>query len=483
MKLVKSLLLGSAAGLAAVAGAQAADLPDRKAAPVAVEYVRVCSTYGAGFFYIPGTDTCLRIGGRVRADDLYVEPFTRADDAIGFRAAAASRSTPAPRPPTACCARSSASRSTGTGTPSAEGASHDPDLAQAFIQFGGLTAGRVTSFFSNADLPTSISGTLRFDDAPDVDLFAYTFSFGNGFSATISSKRVCAPRASSTRVGIPAASVRGPVRVHSCSRAVRLVYGGQTDAGHRGEHPLRGHLGYGSALRRGAPDPRRRRSGEPVRGCQCGLVPACPWLCRAIADTSTAARSDCRGTSTCRCSAMATRSGLSGTYSSGAASYSGFAASSSVRAFGRASTPVSSDAAVGPVTGDLDKTHIWKSRRASRTTGRRSSVRASSVRSRGSSSADTPVWSRRSGTRSDNGTTILAGANVGFADFNEWRIGANAFWTPVSGLNLGVEVIYAEARLQRPRHPKASAAGSRGSLRLAGDVGAIEGRLRIQRDF
>ena len=32
MKLVKSLLLGSAAGIAAVAGAQAADLPSRKAA-------------------------------------------------------------------------------------------------------------------------------------------------------------------------------------------------------------------------------------------------------------------------------------------------------------------------------------------------------------------------------------------------------------------------------------------------------------------
>ena len=62
MKLVKSLLLGSAAGLAAVAGAQAADLPVKKAAPV--EYVRVCSAYGVGFFYIPGTDTCLRVPPR-----------------------------------------------------------------------------------------------------------------------------------------------------------------------------------------------------------------------------------------------------------------------------------------------------------------------------------------------------------------------------------------------------------------------------------
>ncbi|MDB5594211.1 MAG: hypothetical protein JWM36_1172, partial [Hyphomicrobiales bacterium] len=66
MKLGKSLLLGSAAAFVATAGAQAADLPMRKAAPV--EYVKVCDAYGAGFFYIPGTDTCIKVGGRVRAD-------------------------------------------------------------------------------------------------------------------------------------------------------------------------------------------------------------------------------------------------------------------------------------------------------------------------------------------------------------------------------------------------------------------------------
>src|SRR5918994_4284344 len=71
MKLVKSLLLGSAAGLAVVAGAQAADLPVRKAAPV-VEYVRVCSAYGVGFFFIPGTETCLRVSGRARAEYQYI---------------------------------------------------------------------------------------------------------------------------------------------------------------------------------------------------------------------------------------------------------------------------------------------------------------------------------------------------------------------------------------------------------------------------
>ncbi|KFB10598.1 porin [Nitratireductor basaltis] len=65
----KSLLLGSAVAVVAVSGAQAADAPvviypEPVAEPM--EYVRVCDVYGAGFFYIPGTETCLKIGGYVR---------------------------------------------------------------------------------------------------------------------------------------------------------------------------------------------------------------------------------------------------------------------------------------------------------------------------------------------------------------------------------------------------------------------------------
>ena len=65
MNLAKSLILGSAAGLIAVSGAQAADLPVKAKA---VEYVRICSLYGAGFYYIPGTDTCIKLAGYLRAD-------------------------------------------------------------------------------------------------------------------------------------------------------------------------------------------------------------------------------------------------------------------------------------------------------------------------------------------------------------------------------------------------------------------------------
>jgi len=65
MKMVKSLALSSAAALFAVGGAQAADLPVKAKA---VEYVRICSLYGAGFFYIPGTDTCIKLGGYFHGD-------------------------------------------------------------------------------------------------------------------------------------------------------------------------------------------------------------------------------------------------------------------------------------------------------------------------------------------------------------------------------------------------------------------------------
>ena len=64
----KQLILGASASLVILSGAQAADLPV-KGKPV--EYVRICSLYGAGFFFIPGTDTCIKIGGYLRADTTF----------------------------------------------------------------------------------------------------------------------------------------------------------------------------------------------------------------------------------------------------------------------------------------------------------------------------------------------------------------------------------------------------------------------------
>ena len=69
MSFTKSTLLGSAAVLAAVVGAQAADLPSKKAAPAT--YVKICDAYGAGFFYIPGTESCVKLGGKARFEFAY----------------------------------------------------------------------------------------------------------------------------------------------------------------------------------------------------------------------------------------------------------------------------------------------------------------------------------------------------------------------------------------------------------------------------
>ena len=92
MKLVKGLLLGSAAALAVVVGAQAADLPSKKAA--AVNYVKICDPYGSGFFFIPGTQTCVRLGGYVRAEYQYTPG--QSVYAIGGQAAATSPTSPLP---------------------------------------------------------------------------------------------------------------------------------------------------------------------------------------------------------------------------------------------------------------------------------------------------------------------------------------------------------------------------------------------------
>src|SRR5688500_5653089 len=80
---IKSLLLGSAAALAVVSGAQAADAVVA-AEPEPMEYVRVCDAYGTGFFYIPGTETCLKIGGQLRYEKRFSDGGTQKFDRDGL---------------------------------------------------------------------------------------------------------------------------------------------------------------------------------------------------------------------------------------------------------------------------------------------------------------------------------------------------------------------------------------------------------------
>src|ERR1700712_675098 len=76
---IKSLLLGSAAALAVVSGAHAADAVV-VAEPEPLEYVRICDAYGAGYFYIPGSETCLKIGGKVRTEGNWYNAYNPVDN-------------------------------------------------------------------------------------------------------------------------------------------------------------------------------------------------------------------------------------------------------------------------------------------------------------------------------------------------------------------------------------------------------------------
>ncbi|MDA9521882.1 polymerase [Bradyrhizobium sp. CCBAU 11434] len=220
MKMVKSILLGSAAGLIAASGAQAADLPVKAKA---IEYVKICSLYGAGFYYIPGTDTCIKLGGYIRAETVlgsnsiysgtvsgvgaahnrlsnYYTSRSRADFTIDTRTATEYGVV---RTFADLAFTWTAGGYTGAGTSTVNGAtayttSPGSQIAggaltvyYAFIQFAGFTLGRAQSQFSS---PWTNYPGNNFDGLPGgggweaVNQFAYTADFGQGITATFSAE-------------------------------------------------------------------------------------------------------------------------------------------------------------------------------------------------------------------------------------------------------------------------------------------------------
>ena len=444
MKLVKSLLLGSAAGFAAVAGAQAADLPSRKAAPAAVEYVRVCSAYGAGFFYIPGTETCLRVGGRIRAEYLVQETFNAPgfDTSAGYGFRARGRLNIDARTATAYGTLRTFIRfemtvsngsygqgvnSTGPQFTTARGGAGGTvsNLDKGFIQFGPVTAGRAQSFFDfYAD--THNYGPIRGSDMT-ANLLAYTATFGSGFSATVSLE----------------------------DRSERQVVGNFTSGGQT--YPdLVGSLnitqGWGSAQLSGAIFERNAQSnfigggfggGSDKTGfaVQAGVKINLPML------------------------AAGDELWLQAAYTEGGLSYLGYGGAGTGSTWGPNSTVgrlnfVNSDANVD-VFGSTKLTkgyaftaallHYW-----------------------------TPTIRQGlygSYSKLEYANNIGAIGNTGL-DPEELRVGSNLIWSPVAGLDIGVEVLYARAEIKN----RIQAAGRPAGILIKSDD-SFQGRLRIQRDF
>ncbi|MGC4025224.1 MAG: porin [Mesorhizobium sp.] len=206
---IKSLLLGSAAALVAVSGARAADAVEVVAEPEPMEYVRVCDTYGTGYFYIPGTETCLRIGGYVRYDisvgdgpygghttydksDYFTDGTISENDTYHKRARLSLRTWTGTETELGTLSTYTETRFNYT-----DGASSDPDVSAggfssslnfAWIQLGGFRVGKDESVFTTF---TGYAGGVIADDLVaygpfDTNLVSYTFDAGNGFSAIVS---------------------------------------------------------------------------------------------------------------------------------------------------------------------------------------------------------------------------------------------------------------------------------------------------------
>ncbi|KLK89438.1 hypothetical protein AA309_31460 [Microvirga vignae] len=409
------------------AGSQAADLPPRSTAPV--EAVRICSVHGAGFFTIPGTDICLRIGGRARGEIRYLEPGARADDAIGFRA----------RSRIALDARTQTSygllrakiqyeitRNTGNY------GSDTSRLDEAYVQFGGLTAGRLESFFDFYTNDYNFADLIVSEVKNNV--FAYTAKLGSDLSATIALEDAIERRLFAAPNG-PA--FPGEEFIPAGARVPDLV-------GQLLWEPDWGKAQLSAALHqiRSAnlvpeTDPALFVDTEYGFAVQAGLQIELPML------------------------AEGDELWLQAAYAEGALSYLGIG-DTSIKNMTLAQTDAYVDAtgAVGRSRGWAATAvfmHFWTPQ-----------IRHVMFGSYGV--VEYPA---------NSVVTTPAGGTLGFPDTTEWRIGSNLGWLPVSGLYLGVETLY---RQVDPRG-RVYVDNDPASGRLINSEEALEARLRVQRDF
>ena len=484
MKTVKSLLLGTAAGFVAIAGAQAADLPG-KAAPA--EYVRVCDTYGAGFFFIPGTDTCLRIGGFVRADfTLNTSPGNRLNgntavpgtQVLGTSYFDQYYSTSA-RLTLNLDARSnteygllrafgqfSAYRGAFDGSFSSQGlvnsgTGQSPrasaiNVERAFIQFAGITAGFSASFFNFYQGDVQLSGNLA-ATARSTTVLAYTASFGSGFSATVSIEdsmyrrygngdswygtAVAAP-------GLTSSSLQRPL-----SGAGGMTYAGQQIPDIVAN--LRVDQGWGSAQVMGALHQLRDFGYAGITNVPTAKAgDKMGWAVGAglRINLDMLARGDVLW--------------LQGVYSDGALDY----------AFGTANQGGDRQTISG--AGNLVGVN------ALNTQLRDAAVILGAIQT-------TKAWSVAAGFRHfwtpalrsavfGSYTNIDQPAASTLWDVKYWTVGVNTIWSPVRNLDLGVEVVYhnIQARTQAGGPPVIAPSNT-----LRGQEGAWVGTIRIQRNF
>lgn len=203
MKAIRSVLLGSAVGLVTVVSAQAADMAV-KAAPV--KFVSLCSEFGAGFYQVPGKDSCLSIGGTVRLDlginaDGNGGPFVSGapgvdDNSGGNDIMIHGRGTAwidyrqmTGWGPANFFLSAAAEGSGGPGGSTSQASIY---VKRGFVQWAGFTLGKNQSFFDfhNGDFSY---GAYHFGGGSNTYDFgtllaAYSYKFGPGFTASVAAE-------------------------------------------------------------------------------------------------------------------------------------------------------------------------------------------------------------------------------------------------------------------------------------------------------
>jgi len=453
MKMVKSLLLGSAAGLVAVAGAQAADLPVKAKA---VEYVKVCSLYGAGFYYIPGTDTCIKIGGFVRAEATYNAGGSFATYLNGANARFDNGTNRMPfrtRVALSADVRTQTEYGTlrsylrgGWQWSTADSISANNNVTyydRGFIQFAGFTFGKTESFFDFYPVPLYSYQTQFFEGSSGGSgqtVFAYTAQFGNGVSASISAEDQSYRSAAVSPVG--AFTVGTTAATASPFSSGAVVNG--TPNNNRGGQNIPDFVGnirvdqaWGSAQIQGAlhnntaigysnaTSPNGAITGPGDKwgwAAGAGLTLKMPW---AATDTLSLQGTYCEG-AVRYCANANVNSANS--QSAGTAT-SGFGVI--LRRGGEVSIGYANDAYFG-TNGNLELSKAWS------LAGGFQHYWTPALRS----SVYTQYLNYEANSTTFNAACVTAGLQSGCGDWNGYQIGTRTAWTPVANLEIGVDLMY-----------------------------------------
>jgi len=307
------------------------------------------------------------------------------------------------------------------------------NLDKGFVQFGPITAGKAQSFFDFYANDLGFSVVRTSDRSPT--LLAYTATFGSGFSATLSLE-------DPSTVGqlTPVGRAYDGMTMPDIVASLRVEQGW-------GAAQLSGVISNRSTQNAlftppGAVAPVVVSNDEYGYAIQAGVKFNLPML------------------------SAGDHLWLQAAYADGAIGYLGYGGTAG---YGRLGLVALNDFTVDPLVGTLKSTtgfsivaglrHYWTPTIRSDIYGSYSELELGRV-----------------------ANPLVVGGTLKGLDPKELIVAGNLVWSPVSGLDIGVEVLYSRVELSR-RITDFKSATLGGPVRTIKSDDAFTGRLRIQRDF